>query len=182
MNKKFFVIKRLFLIIVTLTLYFGGYNAYAYDRDEKRALEKIEEMIMKEDYDSARRRCGKFLRDHGRSRYRKRVKELKEIAEKKLASGCETTEVEKKAYYPSEKKEGCFYIVQVGAFKEYHNAAKLVKTLKKKGVEAVIQKISQGGKVLYKVRAGKFREIDNAERQLKNLKKKGYSAEIINEE
>jgi len=170
-------LRKILIFIIVIIFCFTVCNTYAYESDEKRDVEKIEELILREDFASAKARCERFLRNYRKSRLSKRVVALKDIAVKKLSGkGIE----EETIYQP--KKKNIYYIVQAGAFKKYRNAKKLKRSLNRKKIDAVILKIKRGRTVLYRVRVGKFRELKNAKRLVRNLKKKGFTADIINEE
>ena len=171
--------KKILVFIIVIIFCFTGCNVFAYESDEKRDVEKIEELILREDFARAKARCERFLRNYRKSRLSKRVEDLKSIALKKLSGEGEGIR-EDTIYQP--KKKNIYYIVQAGAFKKYRNAKKLKRSLNRKKVDAVILKIKRGRTVFYRVRVGKFRELKNAKRLVRNLKKKGYTADIINEE
>lgn len=177
MNKHFLLI----VLIATLCI---SFNAFAIDARERRDFQKIEELFLKEDFDTVSSRCDRFLREHRDSRFRKSVRHLKEIAKEKLEyKGEEGIARESERQTGEHKTEGeIFYIVQIGAFKELNNANRLKRRLKRQKFESVILKVRSGDRIFYKVMAGKFRNLENAEALARNLNRKGYSAEIINEE
>jgi len=190
------MIKKVIHIIFIAVIFFNCVYAGASTRDEMRAIEKIEELMLKGEYTTAKRKCSRFLRDYRTSRLRKKVKGLRYKCEKKVKGMKDIYEYESKtpppevtrvpASYtktraPEKKKQAAFYIVQVGAFKSKTNANKMRRSLKRKGFDAIIIKDSLSGRTLYKVRAGKFRELKNARRLVRNLKRKRFTAEIINE-
>ena len=159
--------KKIFLIFIIITFFCLNFNSFAYDRNEKKALEKIEALFLKEDFQAVKTKCDRFLRDYRRSRLTRRVRHLREIATEKIED---------------KDKEGSYYIVQIGAFKKYKNAIKLKRSLRKQGFDSVILKVRKGRRIFYRVRAGKFRKLENARNLVRSLKRKGHSSEIINEE
>ncbi len=169
--------KKIFLIFVIITFFCLNFNSFAYDRNEKRALEKIEALFLKEDFQAVKTKCDRFLRDYRRSRLKRRVRHLREITTEKIE------DKDREGLRKIDKdKEGSYYIVQIGAFKKYKNAIKLKQSLRKQGFDSVILKVRKGRRIFYRVRAGKFRKLENARNLVRSLKKKGYSSEIINEE
>ncbi|MCK4463149.1 MAG: SPOR domain-containing protein [Candidatus Omnitrophica bacterium] len=169
--------KKIFLVFVIITFFCLNFNSSAYDRNEKRALEKIEALFLKEDFQAVKTKCDRFLRDYRRSRLRRKVRNLRDIATRKLS--------EKNTRYAirdTQYEKELYYIVQIGAFKKYKNAVKLKRSLGRQGFDSVILKVRKGKRIFYRVRAGKFRKLENARNLVRSLKKKGYSSEIINEE
>lgn len=171
--------RKILIFIIVIIFCFTGCNTSAYESDEKKDVEKIEELILREEFATAKTRCERFLRKYRKSQLSKRVEALKDITVKKLSG--EGEGIEEEAIYEP-KKEDIYYIVQAGAFKKYRNAKKLKSSLNRKKFDAVILKIRRGRSVFYRVRVGKFIELENAKRLVRNLKKKGYTADIINEE
>ncbi|MFH1791237.1 MAG: SPOR domain-containing protein [Candidatus Omnitrophota bacterium] len=172
------------IIICALLAFLAASRAgYAYDRDEKRDFDKIEHLFLKEDFPAVKKKCDRFLREYRGSRLRKRVEYLEEVAEQKISQpdGGTVSDVDYGAGKAGAVKTKAFYVVQVGAFKDYRNADKLAKALKKQKFEAVILKVRRGNAGFYRVRVGKFRDLGNAERLVRDLRKKGYAPEIVNE-
>ena len=170
------MLKRVTLFILIVSVLCGGINAFCYERDERRALEKIEELILREKCRSAERRCDRFLHDYKRSRLRKRVEDLKRIALKKIY-GDKQGEIDRGA------PEGVtYYLVQVGYFKKRNNARKLKNALLRKGFDAAILEVKEGRKTFYRVMAGKFRQSYNAQQLVKRLEGRGYTADIVKSE
>ena len=171
--------KRFFKLLIISLLLFTGVNSYPSTRDEKKALEDIEILFLKEDYKAVDSRCNRFLRDFKRSRLKKRVQYLHGMAYEKVNEKEVRKEEIKKDEY--KKAEEIYYIVQIGAFEDYKNAVKLKRELNRKGFECIVIKIPAETGLLYKVRAGKFSNQDNAERLVADLKRRGYNPEIITE-
>ncbi len=173
--------KKIFVLFISIMMLCVTFNSFAYERNEKRALEKIEALFLKEDFQAVKTKCDRFLRDYRRSRLRRRVRYLRGIANRKITNY--KLQINSKFQIPNSKYDlEPYYIVQIGAFKKYKNAVKLKQKLKKQNFDSVILKVRKGKRIFYRVRAGKFRKLENARNLLRSLKKKGYSSEIINEE
>lgn len=184
------IMLRIALVCFLLTFRYGGPEAaHAYSAPETRGIERIEAHILKGDYNRAKRECDRFLRDYRGSRARRRVKELRGIAIRKMKGESDVAVIAKegtrvtprKAVSPARSAPTTYYIVQVGAFGKYLNAKRVRRSLKRKGFDAIISKTRRGGKTIYRVRAGKFSKIENAKRLVKELRKKGFQADIIDE-
>ena len=169
--------KNICLFLIIIAIVFTGFNTLAYERDEKRALESIQVLLLKGDYGRAADECDDFLREYRGSKYRSKAKHYKDIALKKTSKDRETPETR-----VQKPEKETYYIVQIGAFDSYKNATKLKRELKRKKFDSVIIKVRRGSKIFYRVRAGKFQYLTNARKLAKDLKRKGYASEIINEE
>ncbi|MDD4203413.1 MAG: SPOR domain-containing protein, partial [Candidatus Omnitrophica bacterium] len=82
-------------------------------------------------------------------------------------------------YEQPDKIEPEYYIVQVGAFSSYKNASKQASSIKRKGFDVALLKVTGAGRTYYKVRAGKFRDENNAQKLAQKLRLKGFNAEIV---
>ncbi|MDD5438754.1 MAG: SPOR domain-containing protein [Candidatus Omnitrophica bacterium] len=139
-------------------------NASTRDQDAQGALEKIETLILEDDFPGARAKCDRFFGDFARSKLAARVGYLKDIADKKIGG-----------YMPDSGAKQ--YIVQTGAFKTRDNAVQLCNELKRKGFDTII--VSSG--TLYKVQLGRFNSRQNAQKLMQDLSRKGYESHLADQ-
>ena len=172
--------KRIFLLFIAIAFLCFSPNSFSYERDERRAFQEIETLMLKGDYGEVKSKCDRFIRDYRRGRLRSKVYSLRKKAIKKIESDESARVSASSAAQVEDLPSDTYYIIQVGAYKKYNNAYKVKRELKRQKIDSIIIKTKKNGKTLYKVSAGKFRNLDNAEKLLKRLKKKGYAAEIIN--
>jgi rare lipoprotein A len=71
------------------------------------------------------------------------------------------------------------FTIQIGAFSDQKNAARLKTTLEKEYTKAHIQSYDSGQKIYYRVRVGNFFKLDHAERFEQKLVKDGYTEAFI---
>ncbi|UCH12731.1 MAG: SPOR domain-containing protein [Candidatus Omnitrophota bacterium] len=71
-----------------------------------------------------------------------------------------------------------YYYVQAGSFSRKTNAAKLQKTLVKKGFDSYINRTVKDNRTFYRVCTGKFENREDATYILRELKANGYSGRI----
>jgi len=174
-------LKKIFLLFVAIVFLCFSQNSFSYERDERRAFEEIETLMLKGDYKEVASKCDRFIRDYRHGRLRNKVYSLRRKAIEKIESDTTTQVSASSAAREEDRPRDTYYIIQVGAYKKYNNAYKVKRELKRQKIDSIIIKAKKNGKNLYKVRAGKFRNLDNAEKLLKKLKEKGYATEIINE-
>jgi cell division protein FtsN len=152
---------------------------------ERKEFEKIQESYLKEDYVGTKKKIAAYLKEYRGGRNRRKVKQYQDAINKKLCILAEAKQnieiLNKTVYVKKYVSQPEYYIVQIGAFKSHKNASKTARSVKRKGFDVILLKVTQENSVLYKVRAGKFRNKINAQKLIRKLRVRGFKADIIEE-
>ncbi len=157
-------------------------SSFAATRSERSSVDRIEELMLRDDFSGARYACEKFIKDYPRSRYRSRVLYLKDISDKKLFAPKEPVVKKTMKQEQGTSATGTFAAVQIGPFTSFSAAKSTAVSLRDKKFEAIVKRAYSGSNKVYYVRLGKFRNHSNAEKLVKKLKSVGYIANISYEE
>ncbi len=98
---------------------------------------------------------------------------------RKGKSNKQTTRKQSKPAVSNTHKEAKRFTIQLASFKEEKDARTCLGQLKKKGVQAGMEKSSIEGKTWHRIRIGSFNNINGAKALLSQLKKKDIQGFII---